>query len=184
MFGLGIIGDSGSVDIVVIATDQIGIKSINVEDTKVKQHLDNTGSVWKFNFPHSSHMGGVWGGDIPWTKGVHSNSRKWWPRSKTVLGQIGHFLDFNLTTKFAAQHTSPDECRNESLSSNDPETIYSSIISLSPYLDEQGILRVGGRLNRLRNKLGLASTNPIIVPKGHVMSSSPFDKTLQYVARL
>ena len=42
------------------ATDQIGIKSINVEDTKVKQHLDNTGSVWKFNSPHSSHMGGVW----------------------------------------------------------------------------------------------------------------------------
>jgi hypothetical protein len=29
------------------ATDQIGIKSINVEDTKVKQHLDNTGSVWR-----------------------------------------------------------------------------------------------------------------------------------------
>jgi hypothetical protein len=55
-------------------------------------------------------------GDIPWTKGVHSNSRKWWPRSKTVLGQIGHFLDFNLTTKFATQHTSPDECRNEPLS--------------------------------------------------------------------
>jgi hypothetical protein len=25
-------------------------------------------------------------GDIPWTKGVHSNSRKWWPRSKTVRG--------------------------------------------------------------------------------------------------
>jgi hypothetical protein len=45
---------------VIGATDQIGIKSINVEDTMVKQHLDNTGSVWKFNPPHSSHMGGVW----------------------------------------------------------------------------------------------------------------------------
>jgi hypothetical protein len=27
------------------------------------------------------------------------------------------------TWKFATQHTSPDECRNEPLSSNDPETI-------------------------------------------------------------
>ena len=45
---------------VIGATDQIGIKSINVEDTMVKQHLDNTGSVWKFNPPLSSHMGGVW----------------------------------------------------------------------------------------------------------------------------
>ena len=44
----------------------------------------------------------------------------------------------------------------------------SRIGSLSPYLDEAGLLRVGGRLNRLQNTLGLASTNPVIVPKGHV----------------
>ena len=35
------------------ATDQIGIKSINVEDTKVKQHLDNTGSVFGSSIPHT-----------------------------------------------------------------------------------------------------------------------------------
>lgn len=42
------------------ATDQIGIDAINVEDSEVSAHLSNTGSVWKFNPPHSSHMGGVW----------------------------------------------------------------------------------------------------------------------------
>jgi hypothetical protein len=78
-----------------------------------------SGQTWKNDRPSftlSSSTTCPASGDIPWTKGVHSNSRKWWPRSKTVL-------DFNLSTKFATQHTSPDECRNEPLSSNDPETI-------------------------------------------------------------
>lgn len=44
----------------------------------------------------------------------------------------------------------------------------SKIISLSPYLDGQGLLRVGGRLNQIQDQLGLASTNPIVIPKGHV----------------
>ena len=44
----------------------------------------------------------------------------------------------------------------------------SSILSLSPYLDDMGLLRVGGRLNNLRESLGISSVNPVIVPKGHV----------------
>ncbi|XP_033759487.1 uncharacterized protein LOC117341732 [Pecten maximus] len=33
---------------------------INVESDGVKQYLSSDGSTWKFNAPHSSHMGGVW----------------------------------------------------------------------------------------------------------------------------
>ena len=44
----------------------------------------------------------------------------------------------------------------------------SSILSLSPYLDDMGLLRVGGRLNNLRESLGISSVNPVMVPKGHV----------------
>ena len=43
----------------------------------------------------------------------------------------------------------------------------SRILSLSPYMDE-GLLRVKGRLNKLKDVVGLASLNPIIVPGGHI----------------
>ena len=43
----------------------------------------------------------------------------------------------------------------------------SHIQDLSPYIDDKGLLRVGGRLNNLQN-VGLSSLNPIIVPSGHV----------------
>ena len=33
---------------------------INVDDKSIKDFLYNEGSTWKFNPPHSSHMGGVW----------------------------------------------------------------------------------------------------------------------------
>uniref|UniRef100_A0A8W8NGB0 DUF5641 domain-containing protein n=1 Tax=Magallana gigas TaxID=29159 RepID=A0A8W8NGB0_MAGGI len=43
----------------------------------------------------------------------------------------------------------------------------SRIQDLSPYIDDVGLLRVGGRLNNLQGS-GLASLNPVIVPNGHV----------------
>ena len=42
------------------ATDSLKIDAINVEEGKVKAFLYNSGTVWIFNPPHSSHMGGVW----------------------------------------------------------------------------------------------------------------------------
>ena len=42
------------------ATDSLKIDTINVEEGKVKTFLYNQGTVWIFNPPHSSHMGGVW----------------------------------------------------------------------------------------------------------------------------
>ena len=36
------------------------IDAINVEDKAIQQFLFNTGTVWIFNPPHASHMGGVW----------------------------------------------------------------------------------------------------------------------------
>ena len=44
----------------------------------------------------------------------------------------------------------------------------SSIVSLTPFLDDHGLLRLGGRLNKASEVLGLAETNPIILPKGHI----------------
>jgi hypothetical protein len=43
------------------AVDDLKIDAINVEDEPLKNHLFNSGTVWKFNSPHSSHMGGAWG---------------------------------------------------------------------------------------------------------------------------
>lgn len=42
------------------ATDIMGIYAINVEDPKTKTHLFDSDTVWVFNPPHTSHMGGAW----------------------------------------------------------------------------------------------------------------------------
>lgn len=42
------------------ATDILKVDTINVEDGPVKDFLYQSGTVWIFNPPHSSHMGGVW----------------------------------------------------------------------------------------------------------------------------
>ena len=42
------------------ATDDLNIQAINVEDGPVGDFLCNKGTIWIFNPPHSSHMGGVW----------------------------------------------------------------------------------------------------------------------------
>ena len=42
------------------ATDHIGVQAVNVEDERTKSFLERSGSVWVFNAPHSSHMGGSW----------------------------------------------------------------------------------------------------------------------------
>lgn len=40
--------------------DDLKIDTVNVEDGQIKDFLYNKGVVWKFNPPHSSHMGGAW----------------------------------------------------------------------------------------------------------------------------
>lgn len=42
------------------ATADLRIDTVNVEDEGVRKVLFNSGSVWIFNTPHSSHMGGAW----------------------------------------------------------------------------------------------------------------------------
>lgn len=42
------------------ATDDLCIDAINVKSEPVGKLLYDSGTVWKFNPPHSSHMGGVW----------------------------------------------------------------------------------------------------------------------------
>jgi hypothetical protein len=42
------------------STDHLEIDAMNVEDGPLKGFLYDAGTVWKFNPPHASHMGGVW----------------------------------------------------------------------------------------------------------------------------
>ncbi|XP_069122241.1 uncharacterized protein [Argopecten irradians] len=42
----------------------------------------------------------------------------------------------------------------------------SPILTLTPYLDEDGLLRVGGRLNKITESTALVEPNPLIIPKG------------------
>ncbi|XP_069109452.1 uncharacterized protein [Argopecten irradians] len=43
-----------------IFKDMNKMQVVNVEDEPMKEFLKNSDLVWKFNPPHSSHMGGVW----------------------------------------------------------------------------------------------------------------------------
>ncbi|XP_033755669.1 uncharacterized protein LOC117338425 [Pecten maximus] len=42
------------------ATDHMNIQAINVEDKQLANFLKHNSTVWIFNSPHSSHMGGAW----------------------------------------------------------------------------------------------------------------------------
>ena len=42
------------------ATADLKINAINVEEPSVNKFLYDSGTVWLFNAPHASHMGGVW----------------------------------------------------------------------------------------------------------------------------
>lgn len=67
-----------------------------------------------------------------------------------------------------AQHeVFADEIR---LLSNKKQLKKSSIISLSPFLDEDNLLRVGGRLKNA--PVSFNSKHPIILPKNHILSKS------------
>lgn len=47
----------------------------------------------------------------------------------------------------------------------------STLLSLSPYLDAAGLLRVGGRLSKAEKIMGIPSVHPIILPKNHHISA-------------
>ena len=49
-----------------------------------------------------------------------------------------------------------------------PVNVSSSILNLSPFLDDHGILRVGGRLGRA--KLAYDTKHPIILPRHHQLT--------------
>lgn len=44
----------------VAASKELKCEIIDVEDPVMKQYIDSQNIVWRFNPPHSSHMGGVW----------------------------------------------------------------------------------------------------------------------------
>ena len=42
------------------SVEELGIHAVNVKDADVKRFLHDSGTVWTFNPPHASHMGGPW----------------------------------------------------------------------------------------------------------------------------
>lgn len=76
------------------ATDSLKIDVINVEDTTVKNFLYNKGTVWIFNPPHSSHMGGVWERMIGVARRILDS---------LLLGQHGSHLTHEVLTTFMAE---------------------------------------------------------------------------------
>ncbi|XP_048747853.2 uncharacterized protein LOC125660050 [Ostrea edulis] len=42
------------------ATNDLKIDAVNVEDGELKDYLYKSGTIWIFNAPYSSHMGGAW----------------------------------------------------------------------------------------------------------------------------
>lgn len=57
------------------------------------------------------------------------------------------------------------------LANDKPLAKNSSIATLSPYLDENGLLRVGGRINRAAGQIPAREVNPIILPKASHVST-------------
>lgn len=55
------------------AVDPLQINAINVEDSPVKDYLYSRGTVWTFNPPHASYMGGVWERMIGVTRRILDN---------------------------------------------------------------------------------------------------------------
>ena len=76
------------------ATDSLKIDTINVEEEKVKTFLYNQGTVWIFNPPHSSHMGGVWERMIGIARRILDS---------LLLGHNGSHLTHDMITTLMAQ---------------------------------------------------------------------------------
>ena len=51
-------------------TRELQMDTISIEDGLIKGHLSTEGSVWKFNPPHASHMGGSWERMIGTTRNI------------------------------------------------------------------------------------------------------------------
>lgn len=70
----------------------------------------------------------------------------------------------NFISKTLQEEAFPKEMT--ALRSGLPLPKHSNILTLSPYLDDLGLLHVGGRLRNA--KLDSAQINPVIIPKHHV----------------
>ncbi|KAL5020965.1 hypothetical protein ScPMuIL_000120, partial [Solemya velum] len=95
------------------ATDSLRIDSISVEDKPVKDFLYNTGTVWIFNPPHSSHMGGVWERMIKTTRRILDSM---------LLEMSGKALTHDVLTTLMAEVSSIINARPLVPVSTDPES--------------------------------------------------------------
>lgn len=72
----------------------------------------------------------------------------------------------NLMCKIVQIQSFPNEYR--ALSKDDPIAMSSSLLPLSPFIDSNGLIRVGGRLQN--SKLEFNACHPILLPRGHELT--------------
>ena len=95
------------------ATDDLGIKAINVEDNNTKKYLYDTDSVWIFNAPHSSHMGGSWERMIGLARSILDSiflevKSLTHDVLVTVMAEVGAIINSRPIVPFSNNETSPE----------------------------------------------------------------------------
>jgi hypothetical protein len=136
------------------AVDDLKIDAINVEDGPFKNHLYNSGTVWKFNSPHSSHMGGC---TALVTRQVNIIAQRF------ELAYPPRVL--RETIVHGPKASTPTLVKGGDDSTRSVGRSASPIANLNPFLDEHGILRVGSRI--INSDLTLRGKKPSIVPGRH-----------------
>ncbi|XP_048751486.2 uncharacterized protein LOC125663228 [Ostrea edulis] len=76
------------------AVDDLRIDSIYVDDEPLKNYLHNSGTVWIFNPPHASHMGGAWERMIGITRRILDSM---------LIGASGKTLTHDVLNTFMAE---------------------------------------------------------------------------------
>ncbi|XP_056022123.1 uncharacterized protein LOC130055005 [Ostrea edulis] len=76
------------------AVDDLRIDSIYVDDEPLKKYLHNSGTVWIYNPPHASHMGGAWERMIGITRRILDSM---------LIGASGKTLTHDVLNTFMAE---------------------------------------------------------------------------------
>lgn len=76
------------------AVDHLRIDAIYVDDEPLKKYLHNSGTVWIFNPPHASHMGGAWERMIGITRRILDSM---------LIGASGKTLTHDVLNTFMAE---------------------------------------------------------------------------------
>lgn len=94
------------------AVDHLRIDAIYVDDEPLKKYLHNSGTIWIFNPPHASHMGGAWERMIGITRRILDSM---------LIGASGKTLTHDVLITFMAEVTAIINSRPLVPVSTDPD---------------------------------------------------------------